>query len=118
NVVFTARDADVIKTYVRIGMGVGVVASMASECDDTDLTAIDATGLFPRLTTWVGFPRDKVLRRYMVEFIELLAGHLTPELVAEAATAGSQEEVDALFGHLQLPLRGVCADDDNATKKT
>ena len=47
-VVFTARDADVIKTYVRMGMGVGVLASMAYECkDQEDLKAIDAKGLFP-----------------------------------------------------------------------
>jgi LysR family cys regulon transcriptional activator len=48
NVVFTARDADIIKTYVRMGMGVGIVAPMAYECQDQkDLTAISAEGLFP-----------------------------------------------------------------------
>ncbi|MDH5254924.1 MAG: LysR substrate-binding domain-containing protein, partial [Gammaproteobacteria bacterium] len=56
NVVFTARDADIIKTYVRMGMGVGIVAPMAYECQDQkDLTAISAEGLFPRVTTWLGF---------------------------------------------------------------
>lgn len=51
DVVFTARDADIIKTYVRMGMGVGVVAGMAYECDDEkDLAAISAEGLFPRST--------------------------------------------------------------------
>ncbi len=49
DVVFTARDADVIKTYVRMGLGVGIVASMAAECGDkNDLQIIDAAGLFPR----------------------------------------------------------------------
>ena len=44
-VVFTARDADIIKTYVRMGMGVGVIASMAYECQDQeDLKAIEARG--------------------------------------------------------------------------
>ena len=62
-VVFTARDADVIKTYVRMGMGVGVLASMAYECKDLeDLKAIDAKALFPQLTPWIGFRRDRVLR--------------------------------------------------------
>ena len=80
-VVFTARDADIIKTYVRMGMGVGVIASMAFECSDReDLVAIDASELFPRVTTWLGFPRDMVLRGYMVDFVALLAPHLTPQL--------------------------------------
>ncbi len=61
NVVFTARDADIIKTYVRMGMGVGIVAPMAYECQDRkDLTALSAAGLFPRVTTWLGFRRDAV----------------------------------------------------------
>src|SRR5690606_41942922 len=67
-VVFTARDADIIKTYVRMGMGVGVIASMAFECKDReDLVALDAKGLFPQVTTWLGFPRDMVLRGFMVD---------------------------------------------------
>ena len=41
DVVFTARDADVIKTYVRMGLGVGIVASMAEDCDGGDLVAIN-----------------------------------------------------------------------------
>ncbi len=78
DVVFTARDADVIKTYVRMGLGVGIVASMAADCaDKKDLVAIDAEGLFPRSTTWIGFRKDAVLRRYMVEFMQLFAPHLT-----------------------------------------
>jgi LysR family cys regulon transcriptional activator len=73
-VVFTARDADIIKTYVKMGMGVGVIASMAYECgDQEELTAIDAKGLFPRVTTWLGFPRDMVLRSFMVDFIHLFS---------------------------------------------
>jgi LysR family cys regulon transcriptional activator len=56
NVGFTARDADVIKTYVRMGLGVGIVASMAADCADRkDLQVIDAEGLFPRSTTWISW---------------------------------------------------------------
>lgn len=109
NVVFTARDADIIKTYVRMGMGVGIVAPMAYECQDQkDLTAIPATGLFPRVTTWLGFRRDSVLRRYMVDFVALLAPHLTPAITRKAAQLPSQAEVDALFDEEALPLRGGC----------
>ncbi|MEE8306770.1 MAG: LysR substrate-binding domain-containing protein [Gammaproteobacteria bacterium] len=108
-VVFTARDADVIKTYVRMGMGVGVMASMAYECGDADdLAAIDAKGLFPRVTTWLGFRRDAVLRTYMVDFISLFAPHLTPEQVQMAAELETQPQVDEQFSKVELPLRTGC----------
>jgi LysR family cys regulon transcriptional activator len=108
-VAFTARDADIIKTYVRMGMGVGVVASMAFECaDEKDLVALDAVGLFPRVTTWLGFRRDAVLRAYMVDFISLFAPQLATELVRRAAELPSQTEVDALFAGMELPLRTGC----------
>lgn len=107
NVVFTARDADVIKTYVRMGLGVGVVASMAYSSDDRDdLTWLDAVGLFPRLTTWIGFPRETVLRRYLIDFISAVAPHLNDELIAETATLNDQPAVDKLFDDIDLPLRG------------
>jgi LysR family cys regulon transcriptional activator len=108
-VVFTARDADIIKTYVRMGMGVGVIASMAYECaDQKDLVALDAVGLFPRVTTWLGFRRDTVLRGYMIDFVSMFAPHLTTELVRRAAELPSQADVDALFAGTDLPLRSGC----------
>ena len=114
-VVFTARDADIIKTYVRMGMGVGVLASMAYECkDQEDLKAIDAKGLFPKVTTWLGFPRDRVLRGYMVDFIHLFAPHYSPRLIREAATLEAQEQVDELVAEVPLPERGGCEKDTAA----
>jgi LysR family cys regulon transcriptional activator len=111
-VAFTARDADIIKTYVRMGMGVGVIASMAFECQDReDLVAIDAKGLFPEVTTWIGFPRDMVLRSYMVDFIHLLAPHYSARTIREAAALPGQEEVDAVLKDVVLPVRGGCEQD-------
>ncbi len=111
NVVFTARDADIIKTYVRMGMGVGIVAAMAWECQDKeDLVALDAEGLFPRVTTWMGYRRDSVLRGYMVDFAELFAAHLSPEITQRAANMETQQ-VDELFADITLPLRGGCDDE-------
>ncbi len=105
-IVFTARDADIIKTYVRMDMGVGVVASMAYErADAKDLLALDAVGLFPRVTTWLGFRRDTVLRGYMVDFVSLFAPQLTAETVRRATELATQAEVDALFAQQKLPLR-------------
>ncbi len=116
DVVFTARDADIIKTYVRMGMGVGVVAAMAWECQDKeDLVAINAEGLFPRVTTWIGYRRDSVLRGYMVDFAALLAPHLLPELTQRAANLETQAEVDSLFAEVSLPLRGGCDDEFGET---
>jgi len=112
DVVFTARDADIIKTYVRMGMGVGVVAGLAYECDDEkDLAALSAEGLFPRCTTWLGFRRDSVLRGYMIEFISLVAPHLTSQLTREAAALENQDEIDALFADIALPTRGGCGNE-------
>ncbi|MGD8977608.1 MAG: LysR substrate-binding domain-containing protein [Gammaproteobacteria bacterium] len=110
-VVFTARDADVIKTYVSMGMGIGIVASMAQGCAGEDgLVALDAEGLFPRCTTWLGFRRDMILRRYMYDFIELFAAHLDPRTVREILMLETQADVDAVFAATPLPLKGRCAE--------
>ncbi len=107
DVVFTARDADVIKTYVRLGMGVGVVAAMAQDVADDGLAALDAAGLFPRVTTWLGFRREAVLRNYMFDFISRFAGHLDPWTVRRALETSTQADVDALFADQRLPMRGA-----------
>lgn len=73
NVVFTAEDPEVIKAYVRKGMGIGIVACMAfDEAEDAGLVALNAAGLFPSCTTWIGFRRDRFLRDYMYAFLELM----------------------------------------------
>ena len=111
DVVFTARDADVIKTYVRMGLGVGIVASMAADCaDKKDLQVIDAEGLFPRSTTWIGYRKNAVLRRYMIDFIQLFASHLTPSLLDDIRRATSQEDIVVLLEASELPVRGGCKD--------
>ena len=105
NVAITARDADVIKTYVRLGLGVGIVAHMAIDEEDTDLKAIDASHLFPAHTTWIGFRRGTLLRKYMYEFAQLLAPHLDRRLVDRAHRAASAQEVSAMFADAVLPQR-------------
>jgi LysR family cys regulon transcriptional activator len=110
-VVFTARDADVIKTYVRMGLGIGIVASMAhGRSGEEGLIALDAAGLFPRCTTWLGFRRDLILRRYMYDFIELFAGHLDPRTVRDTLMLDDQESVDQVFEGVRLPVKGPCAE--------
>lgn len=110
NVVFTARDADVIKTYVRMGMGVGVIAPMALQCEDLeDLYGASAKGLFPTVTTWLGVPRDRALRQYMIDFIKLFAPHWPQHSIELATTAESQEVVDKLAEEIDLPTRSGCS---------
>jgi LysR family transcriptional regulator, cys regulon transcriptional activator len=114
-VVFTARDADVIKTYVRLGLGIGVVASMAqTAATQGGLVALDATGLFPRCTTWIGFRRDVVLRKYMFDFLELFASHLDERTVRTALELATQEEVDEMMAGIRLPLKGRAVDPTGA----
>jgi LysR family cys regulon transcriptional activator len=73
NVVLTAADTDVIKTYVREGMGIGMIASMAySPEQDRDLETRDLSHMLPWETTWVAYHKDKYLRRYQKKFIDLL----------------------------------------------
>ncbi len=104
HVVFTASDADVIKTYVKLGLGVGIVASMAYDPEiDNELTAIGAGHLFAASTTKIGFRRDTFLRTYMYDFIELFAPHLKREIVDEAMHTNSKDELDVLFRDVNLP---------------
>ncbi len=106
DVALTARDSDVIKTYVRIGLGVGILAGIAVDpIVDSDLLILDATHLFQGHTTWIGFRRGALLRTYMYEFVELLAPHLPAKLVRAAEKAETQEKVDRLLIALEVPLR-------------
>jgi len=82
NIVFTARDADVIKTYVRKNIGIGIVADMAFEQkQDNDLIGYSTKAFLPRCTTWIAFNKNLLMRNYMYEFIELFAPHLSRDIV-------------------------------------
>ena len=105
-IVFTATDADVIKTYVRLGVGIGVIASMAvDEVLDADLVKIDASHLFEYSTTKIGFRKGNFLRSYMYEFIERFAPHLTKSVVENAMMQKSNEDVETMFKDLTLPVK-------------
>ncbi|MCB1688215.1 MAG: HTH-type transcriptional regulator CysB [Halioglobus sp.] len=104
-VVFTATDADVIKTYVRLGLGIGIIAAMAyDEAIDGDLVALDASHLFSSSITQIGCRRDTFLRGYMYEFIEDFAPHLSRDLVTDAFGCQTKAELADLFSHLELPV--------------
>ncbi|MDE2155576.1 MAG: LysR family transcriptional regulator [Xanthomonadaceae bacterium] len=92
-IVMTAGDADLIKTYVRAGLGIGVLAEMAMQDSDTDLHSLPADHLFPRCTTWIVLRRESVLREYMLEFIGQFAPHLDRREVARTL-AGDAAQSD------------------------
>jgi LysR family cys regulon transcriptional activator len=103
NIVLTALDSDVIKAYVELGMGVGIVASMAYDpARDLGLQAIDVSHLFEPSTTRMGIRRDSFLRRYMLDFIHRFAPHLTPERVQ--AVMEGRLDADTLAAEVQVPL--------------
>ena len=103
-VVFTAADADVIKTYVRLGLGIGIVAKMAHDpVVDADLVAVDASHLFEASVTKIGFRRGTFLRSYMFEFMEMFAPHLTRDLVQAVTATASNAEAEELFAGIELP---------------
>lgn len=105
NVVLTAADADVIKTYVRLGLGVGIVAHMAFDPElDTDLVALEADHLFESSTTKIGIRRGTFMRGYMYDFVKGFAGHLDRDLVDAALEAGPRHE-QGLFEGIELPVR-------------
>jgi LysR family transcriptional regulator, cys regulon transcriptional activator len=90
DVVLTALDSDVIKTYVELGLGVGILAKMAFDPQrDVNLRAIDASHLFESSTTRLGVKRGAYLRRYAYEFIEIFAPQL-PRSVVERAVTGDE----------------------------
>lgn len=93
DVVLTAVDADVIKTYVRAGLGIGIIANMAyDERIDKDLVRLPADHLFEPSTTHIGFRRGMFLRGYMYEFMRIFASHLTQEKVDEIAAIADATE--------------------------
>ena len=85
---FTARDADLIRTYVGAGLGVGILAEMAIDPDDRDVVALPIDGPLPSCTTWIVLRRDRVLRDYALEFIARLAPQLDRRDVRRAFDHG------------------------------
>ena len=105
NIVFTASDADVIKTYVKLGLGIGIIATMAYDSKkDTDLVALDLNHLFSPSVTNIGFRKGTFIRGYMYEFLQQFAPHLTKEVVQEACYRHAHRlDLFELFAGITLP---------------
>lgn len=96
DIVLSALDADVIKTYVELGLGVGIIASMAFDArKDPGLTLLDGTTIFPINTTHIAIRRGHYLRSYAYRFIELCAEQLT-EATVRAAASPPRDDIDSV----------------------
>jgi LysR family cys regulon transcriptional activator len=103
--VLTAVDADVIKTYVRLGLGIGIVAHMAYDpAQDGDLTAIEAGHLFAPSITKVLLRRDMYIRTFLYDFIKMFAPQLNRDIIDQALQIREKREAEALFENIPLPL--------------
>lgn len=92
DIVMSALDADVIKSYVELGMGVGIVASMAFNPQrDSGLTRIDCSHLFDEVYTRLAVRRGHLLRRFAYHFIELCSPDLTEALVTAAVVTRDED---------------------------
>ena len=82
DIVLTAIDADVIKTYVELGFGIGIVSMMAYDpARDTKIRAMDASHLFEPSTTGIGIRKNSYMRGFVYDFISMFAPHLNKEAV-------------------------------------
>ena len=92
NIALTALDADVIKTYVSLGLGLGIISALAFDAQrDTGLVAVDAAHLFESNTTRLALRRGTYLRRCDYDLIELFAPHLAKRVVEMAMQGGGAE---------------------------
>ena len=92
-VALEAIDSDVIKTYVRLGLGVGIVAELAvqDEAQPGDLAWRPVGHLFGNNVTHVAFKRGAYLRHFVLAFAGMLSPHLNPALIARAMSGGGSD---------------------------
>ncbi len=94
HIAISAQDSDVIKTYVELGLGVGIVADMSFDlARDSGLVKLDAQHLFEANTVWLGLKRGQLQRNYTWKFIQLCNPELTPEEIKARVFADDAEVV-------------------------
>jgi DNA-binding transcriptional LysR family regulator len=92
DIVLTALDSDVIKSYVSLGLGVGIISSVAFDrAKDKGLKLLPADHLFPVQTTRLAFRKGAWLRGFAMEFIRLFVPHLTKEALVRLASGHGED---------------------------
>ena len=107
NIVFSTTDAELIKTYVKLDVGVGIVAKMAvsDAIADDDFVVLNAGHIFPYSTTYITFARSLFLRSYMYDFISQFSPHLNRQTIDKLMLCENNTEVLAMFNGVKLPVR-------------
>lgn len=104
NIIFTATDTDIIKSYVRMGVGVGIIASIAYDpIIDEDLIIKDVSHLFDDNAICIGFSSGTYITDYMFDFIEKLAPHLTKDVVINSLNLKNNRQRKNYFNRLNIP---------------
>ena len=104
NVVFTATDSDVIKTYVRLGFGVGIIAEMAKSGEqDAELTCIDASHLFPDSIIKIGFRHSRHISSYQYEFMQMMTPYLDMDTIKELVHTRALNDRNSLLDAYEVP---------------
>jgi LysR family cys regulon transcriptional activator len=84
-------DVELVKSYVRLGLGIAVIQEMAFDAErDTDLRKIDASHLFPSSSSWITLRRDQYLRQFLYDFIYMISAKLTRQEVDRARRTKDQ----------------------------
>lgn len=94
DIVLSAQDSDVVKTYVELGLGVGILADQACQLDaHSGLTRLEAKHLFESNTVWLGLKRGQLQRNFVWQFLELCNANLSLEELKRQALSTAREEV-------------------------
>lgn len=105
NYFMTVMDADVIKRYVQLGFGIGIISTLAAkDIDNTGLTYINLDHLFSPSKAWICFSKDILLQNYMYDFLMSFSPHLTKTLMESVLMQNSSDKVDKMFEGLELPV--------------
>ncbi|WP_168403724.1 HTH-type transcriptional regulator Cbl [Erwinia amylovora] len=93
DIVLSAQDSDVVKTYVELGLGVGILADQACQLEPhSSLHRLDASHLFETNTVWLGLKRGQLQRNYVWQFLELCNANLSLEEIKRQALSVNEEE--------------------------
>ena len=104
NVVFTATDSDVIKTYVRLGFGVGIIAEMAKgHRQDNELECIPADHLFPDSIIKIGFRHSRHISSYQYEFLQMMVGYLELDTIKELSRTKALNDRNTILRNYEVP---------------
>lgn len=105
NVVFTATDSDVIKTYVRLGFGVGIIAEMAKGSHhDSELDCIDASHLFPDSIIKIGFRHSRHIAAYQYDFLNMMTPYLGLETIKELVQTKALNDRNKILDKYEVPM--------------